>query len=833
MSSNVRKFDFVSGVETSALPAAGTPTEDDDTITLGYADDHYVQGGAAVADPTALQAIAAADRADNDVIFVDSEKSFYFFDAASSASDVGDAGFVIVPSAGTGRWIKVTPFDTTNGNLDVIGDLTVQGTTTTINTATLDVEDANITVNNGGTQSTANTNKAGLTVEMSDATDATIGYDSTLTSKFKAGEVGSESELITAAGDQVMTGIKSFDASVSLKEISTPANPASGYKKIYPKADGKLYTLDDAGNELEVGSGGGAGGINQVTNPNAETDTSDWTTYADVAGATPVDGTGGSPTLTFTRNTTTPLRDSADFLFTKDAADRQGEGVSTPLDFDSADTNKVLSLSFDYDGTLDSDYASDDIKVFIYDITNAQLITPSGDNGLKAAKTTFQTTWVSTDSTSYRLVFHVASTNAAAYTLSMVNVRSGPQEIAFGVPRSDEKSYTPAITDIAGIKSGVWSRDGDRIYIRGRADVTGAFTGVLHFEEALPTGTTVDTTNILSGEVVGSVFALDTGTARHIGVIHYDGTNFTAISEAGVNWNATAPHTWASGDLIGWELTLPISQWAGSSVWLSTAKADYQSNTDTATGADDTTDFVSGPSGQSIVSISSANAWVKKRIRRSTSSQPTDVNDFYVTPGNNKWFRASSVFPPIDTGTAKYGMRPFDVANGTDIDIGFGGDGATENEAWSTYTSWKWYFGAHPGVIQSALPSAIKWQEKTLSADVSTDNTDLLEFTGLTSGKTYRYSGNVCLLKHSTDLSIQILIKEGTTEVKEIVSHESSVETISSHAFDHIFVATETTIKLHTQSLSAGTLVKNTNATHKATWAKLEELPYHIETSEW
>lgn len=50
---------------------------------------------------------------------------------------------------------------------------------------------------------------------------------------------------------------KTFDDSITMQELgSTPSTPASGYKKIYPKNDGKVYALDDAGNEIELGSGG-------------------------------------------------------------------------------------------------------------------------------------------------------------------------------------------------------------------------------------------------------------------------------------------------------------------------------------------------------------------------------------------------------------------------------------------------------------------------------------------------------------------------------------------------------------------------------------------------
>lgn len=87
-------------------------------------------------------------------------------------------------------------------NLIVSGDLTVNGTTTSVNTTNLAVTDANITVNDGGTQASADLQDAGITVEMSDATDAVIGYDSTLTSKFKLGESGDLREILTTSHTQ-------------------------------------------------------------------------------------------------------------------------------------------------------------------------------------------------------------------------------------------------------------------------------------------------------------------------------------------------------------------------------------------------------------------------------------------------------------------------------------------------------------------------------------------------------------------------------------------------------------------------------------------------------
>lgn len=84
----------------------------------------------------------------------------------------------------------------------VKGDLVVEGATTTVESQTMTVVDPNITLNEGQDQASANAGKAGFTVEMSDATDAVLGYDSTLASKFKAGETGDEREVLTTTHAQ-------------------------------------------------------------------------------------------------------------------------------------------------------------------------------------------------------------------------------------------------------------------------------------------------------------------------------------------------------------------------------------------------------------------------------------------------------------------------------------------------------------------------------------------------------------------------------------------------------------------------------------------------------
>ena len=67
---------------------------------------------------------------------------------------------------------------TTTGNATIGGSLTVNGTTTTLNTATLDVEDKNITINKGSGDTSGSADGAGITIQdaVDASTDATIAW---------------------------------------------------------------------------------------------------------------------------------------------------------------------------------------------------------------------------------------------------------------------------------------------------------------------------------------------------------------------------------------------------------------------------------------------------------------------------------------------------------------------------------------------------------------------------------------------------------------------------------------------------------------------------------
>lgn len=106
---STRSYDFIVGPETSTAPTAGTPTTDNDTLSKGYADDTYaklIYWGDAVADTTALKAVAAADRSDKQSRVKDDDKSIWVFDSSSSATEDGTT--VIQPTTGTGRWLAAS-----------------------------------------------------------------------------------------------------------------------------------------------------------------------------------------------------------------------------------------------------------------------------------------------------------------------------------------------------------------------------------------------------------------------------------------------------------------------------------------------------------------------------------------------------------------------------------------------------------------------------------------------------------------------------------------------------------------------------------------------------
>jgi len=390
------------------------------------------------------------------------------------------------------------------------------------------------------------------------------GTDNWTTLNFVGNDVVTLSDVQTLSNKTILSG---FLTSVrvtnylEMAEVSAPTTPAPGDVRYYTKTDRKLYKKDSAGTEALVGGSGSGSGINYISNPDAEVNTTGYAAYADAAGSVPVNGTGGSPTVTWTRSTSSPLRGSGSFLLTKDAANRQGEGASYDFTIDQADINKNLNLSFDFavaSGTFASGVTSD-VQVFVYDITNSQLIYPITQS-IQGQVGGFQTTFPTNTSLSYRLILHVATASASAYTLKFDNFNVGPQQVVLGPVISDWQAYTPTFTGF-GTPSAVsinWRQ------VAGSIEIQGFFTtGTTTATEArvsLPLNYAVKTGEVLGirGQAGNSV-----GTTNDYSVIAEGSQSYFKF--AAYNIGATGPVTepldgddFASTTPISFFVSLPI-----------------------------------------------------------------------------------------------------------------------------------------------------------------------------------------------------------------------------------------------------------------------------------
>lgn len=112
----MREFDFQTGIQTSSPPITASPTQPGDVVTLDFAGLNYTslfQVKGIAASNAVIKAIAAAARANNQIVYHVGASAFYKFDSASVSAD--DADTVLQPDVGTGRWLKQTVFGSSGG----------------------------------------------------------------------------------------------------------------------------------------------------------------------------------------------------------------------------------------------------------------------------------------------------------------------------------------------------------------------------------------------------------------------------------------------------------------------------------------------------------------------------------------------------------------------------------------------------------------------------------------------------------------------------------------------------------------------------------------------
>lgn len=352
---------------------------------------------------------------------------------------------------------------------------------------------------------------------------------------------------------------------------------AYAYVGAMVQTEPSVNTLSAAVIALQNSLGSTTGGINYAsTNASAETGISPWAAYADAAGTTPVDGTGGSPVLTITQNGSNPLRGSFDFLITKDANSRQGNGISFDFTIDRADISKPINILFDYKASTNFVFGSaSDITVWLYDRDTSTLIQPNGTtlDGSGKHRATFQTNAVSRN---YRLAFHVSTVNATAWTFEYDNVKITPDFALPGVPVTDWITFTPTGTWVSNTTyTGRYRRVGDTMELDVALTLTGAPTSTPLIIN-LPPGFTIDQAKTTAGgtdKPLGLVLIIDASAGdEYAGLVRYNTAttfgprvgNAGSTSLKGDPITQVLPMTFAVSDTINVTASFPIIGWSSN-----------------------------------------------------------------------------------------------------------------------------------------------------------------------------------------------------------------------------------------------------------------------------
>lgn len=235
---------------------------------------------------------------------------------------------------------------------------------------------------------------------------------------------------------------------------------------------------------------------NYIENSDAVTNTAGWSMYADAAAA-PVDGQGGSPTATFARSTTSPLRLASNFLYTPTAT--LGQGAAYSFTLDRADLARVLRVSFDYEINTYTSYTDGDLSVYIISAsdsgftTNLQVVQTVPFKILKVGnQETFSSEFQTHASNLYyKLCIHQV-TAAASYTMKIGNLYLGAEPAIASAPvtvfrarKSSQSGLTGgswntisfASGDVSTDSAGAWSTDTFTVKTPGYYRISGFGSG--------------------------------------------------------------------------------------------------------------------------------------------------------------------------------------------------------------------------------------------------------------------------------------------------------------------------------------------------------------------
>lgn len=563
------------------------------------------------------------------------------------------------------------------------GNLTVQGTTTQVDTTNLNVKDQNILINDGGNDASAE--GAGLTVERT-GTNGSLVYEDALASKFKGGALGSESEFITA------THVQTIENKRVRLETTAAANNTTSPRLILPSntlanlqaisganhvAEGAVYWATDVNsayiwdgsNLVPVGSGSGAGELNLIENPSAANAIDGWV----------ASGAG----ITVARTTTSsdlplePVIDTAIKITPVSGTDYVRYRFTAPAAMNAE------KIKIEWHQRALSGYASGDLKVELYkntlsDYTGtytkyALSTDSSGVTGIPNKSGRFRTT-TDLDGNSYlelRIV-RVSGTTACNFTNVVVGYGSASSAPIVSAPQS----FTPVWTNMvpSGTNSAhTWMRVGEYMQIQVAEDITSGSGGAITME--IPEGLNVNTAYSASPTDAGAQFGkgiwVNSGAFDDLSVTLGGVTD--TISFVRSNGSALIGTNVNPGDNINFSVMIPILEWSGGGTMNVAENAiEYAFNTD-LTNANDTTSFGYGVLGGEFPNVSASQK--NKRVRFLSPILPGDKVVIETSMDSGATWQEvtdnSNTNGFVEQAGTLYGMWQVPV-NETDVDIAFG-----------------------------------------------------------------------------------------------------------------------------------------------------------------
>jgi hypothetical protein len=446
----------------------------------------------------------------------------------------------------------------------------------------------------------------------------------------------------------------------------------------------------DGTNTSWASASGGAGEINAILNASGADGTTGWTGTSVVSGSS-------SPL--------NPIVTTAFSIANSAVAESSTSGGYYPFTMPSGLLNRKLKVEFTF-----TTPATDVWRVSVYQgSTRVPLSTDSSSVTTLPASVTGGkfTAYFDTDSnTSWTL--SVTRTSGSTGACVITNVIVGPGIQPQGAVVSAPKTITPVVSNFGTISDtrGEYVRVGNIMRLSGKF-ASGTPAGS-QASITIPDSLNIDTVYWESGQLQARGKWTSTGAS---GVSTYSSNRagqFTLVSgttslafsadNSDLNfWGASnaSAIVAASGDIVSFEVDIPIAEWAGSgTVNLAQNDVEYAYNTSTSTTTSDTTSFGYGPQGALIQSIT---AGLSRRVRFQKPIQTGDMFFAQYSADRVVWTnaggRANST--NIDLyrfdGTNGVGLAPNPVSGSTtDVDCDFGVYRTGTATTWAGAASFYW-----------------------------------------------------------------------------------------------------------------------------------------------